>query len=891
MQGQIYDTTASNGLPNALIMAVRISDSALVSYTRSNAEGKFLLQNTPIDTFLIMIQHPAFGDEEILVVGDKDNSDINFGKIVMPLKTKAIREVVIYANKEAMYFKGDTIVYTADSFKVKQNANVEDLLKKLPGITVDKNGNIESQGKSVSQVLVDGDEFFGADPTMATRNLDAKSVESVQVYEKKDDETALKSETKTIIDLKLKDDAKKGYFGKVSGGTDFDRFYEGTALANKFTAKKKISVFGLSTNTPNTGFDYADNDRYGMDDDNMTTTEDESGRTMSTWTSSGTDGFPVSRRAGFYYADKPSINTKLNGNYTFKENQLRTLNTTNSQYFLSDTSYSTSNVDESRSRNQGHSANFKLVQTFDSLSSFEIEPRLNKSMGSTTRQTTNKFFSQDGQETRSTLALNSSENEATSFSNKASLRLFSKTKKGRRALIKYNFSYNDGKSEGSLYTSNTFADPSFNDSIVDQTKTGNSKSVSNTGSVFYQEPLSQKWYLNASYDVGYSNSYQKKNSFNRLGENELLLDPRFSNEFESSRINNQVQPGISYITKNGSFNIKTKFRQSIIRNDNLVIGANIKQTVGNILPSMGFFYQIPKNGGNVHFSYETSSNAPGVQQLQPVPDNSNPNFIRKGNPNLLPTFANTLSINFYRYSVLSSNNLSGNFRFTSTNHAFSDSTIFDNFGRTVSTPVNVDGNYNMNGYANASKSFFNKMLSVRANMYFNIYKSTDYINSQKNVSKSSNYNFSLGIGHDGEKFNASVNADIGLSKTSATLNSLSNKPFGTYGLGGYMTWQLPKGLSVETDINNTRNTGRAQGYNLNYTIWNATLNKKFLKAENLIVGVEAHDILNQNISTSRDLQTNVIVDTRTSVIGRYVLLKATYKFNSKSAAANEDEEF
>lgn len=185
ISGSVQDTVTKKPLPYSVAMAIRLKDSVLIGFTRSNQKGDFILSGLQIDTLELIVSNPAFGDQSFYIVGSPSNTSFHMGNIILPPKNQELKEVIIYAFKDPVYYKGDTLIYSADSFKVKPNATVEDLLKKLPGIKVDQNGKITSQGKAVDQVLVDGDEFFGTDPTVATRNLGANTVESVQVYEKK----------------------------------------------------------------------------------------------------------------------------------------------------------------------------------------------------------------------------------------------------------------------------------------------------------------------------------------------------------------------------------------------------------------------------------------------------------------------------------------------------------------------------------------------------------------------------------------------------------------------------------------------------------------------------------------------------------------------------------
>ena len=266
LSGSLQDTTAKTPLRFAVIMAVNFKDSTLVKYSRSDEKGEFKLEGLPIDTYLVIISHPRFSEREFFLAGSKDNKNFNFGKMILPPINLNLKEVVIYAFKDPVYFKGDTLIFTADSFKVKRNATVEDLLRKLPGLKVDAQGKITTQGKSVEQVLVDGDEFFGSDPTVATRNLNANSIDEIQVYDKKKENAGDgANENIKVINLKLKEDAKQGYFGKTSAAGDFKQFYEGDLLANKFKGKQKISVFGTESNTPKSGFSWDDMREYGLE--------------------------------------------------------------------------------------------------------------------------------------------------------------------------------------------------------------------------------------------------------------------------------------------------------------------------------------------------------------------------------------------------------------------------------------------------------------------------------------------------------------------------------------------------------------------------------------------------------------------------------------------------
>ena len=384
ISGSVMDTSGVVPLENAVVMAIRINDSLLMADIRTDIKGHFALK-IPIDTVEIIISFPKFSDKSFFIFGSHGNSFFDFGKIALPPKTEQLKEIVIYAFKDPIYYKGDTLIYAADSFKVKPNASVEDLLKKLPGINVDQYGKITSEGTKIDQVLVDGDEFFGSDPTMATKNLNANTVESIQVYDKKD-ETSFEAGTDNIkvLNLKLKADSKKGYFGKIAGAGDVQKFYEGEVLANKFKDFQKISIYAHTSNTPQGDLTWEEFDKYGMGEYIENGVENNS-----------QNGFPKNLKSGIYYLDRIGRKTKLGLNYNYDQDQLMQKTDKHSQYFLTDTSYTTNSTYESQRKNESHFLNLTLTQTIDSLTELIIQQKLKYNILNVQNSNVNDFITSD----------------------------------------------------------------------------------------------------------------------------------------------------------------------------------------------------------------------------------------------------------------------------------------------------------------------------------------------------------------------------------------------------------------------------------------------------------------------------------------------------------------
>jgi len=889
ISGTVMDTAGQTPLQFAVTMVVRLSDSLMVSFTRSNPDGYFKMDSLPVDTYQVIISHPQFGDKDFILLGSASNREIDLQKIILPPKSITLNEVTVFGYADPVYFKGDTLVYTADSFHVKNNAVVEDLLKKLPGMRVDPDGKIYSQGKKVDQVLVDGDEFFGADPTIATKNLAASSVESVQVYDKKNENSNESSsdETLKVMNLQLKEDAKKGYFGKASSAGGPDSFYEEELLFNRFRGKQKVSLFALSSNTPRASFGWNDIYQYGLNNEmNMVTGDD--GMMYSYMDNSRVHGIPKSLKSGFYYSDQISRKTKLSLNYTYTKSSINSTTSTASQYFFPDTTYRTDEFSHSYQQNQNHAVNLTLVRTLDSLTEVEVQSRLKYSISdqNSTRQTS--FSSMAGMLTRITDISNTVNGNNTDWNNSIKLtRTFHK--KDRKLILNYNIDENRSQSDGLLQSDNTYYNQALlpNDSI-DQKKFSTSKGQSQLGSITYTEPISKKVKVEVSYDVSVNTGIQDKKTLDFVNGFYNNENPALTNNFKSTRSINRFGTKLMYDVKKYSVAIGTRLREVNVSNINEETGEEISQDTKNILPYLTYRYKFSDNQ-SLTLKYYTNSSQPSLNQLQPVPDNSNPNFIVIGNPDLIPTFSHSFDLSFYAFKPVSGRNVWSDVNFSTTRNAFASSSTYDSIGRTFSQTVNVNGNYYGNGYLNFTIPLFGRVLELNPYLNYNLSRTINYINAIQNTTKHSGSETALNIRLHIDTLEFSVGGSYSLNSSSSSLNTQSNQSYTVNSYDASLSLELPLKMKIETDATYESNRQRTQGYNIKTVLWNASLSKSFLKSENLILAVEAMDMLNQNINTSRNVLDNVISDVKTNVIGRYILFKLTFKVNSNKKKDDGEE--
>ena len=325
LKGSLKDTSENRNLANTVISVLNKKDSVLVKFTRADKSGNFKIEGLKEGSYILLITHPYMGDyfDNIEV---KANEPADLGNVHLTPKSKLLSEVIVKSGSP-IKIKGDTLIYTADSFKVRPGANVEELLRRLPGITVDKSGQITAMGERVTKVLVDGEEFFGTDPGIATKNIRADAVQEVQVFDKKSDQaefTGIDDGVKDkTINLKMKKMA--GYFGKVELGGGLKDKYDNSAMMNFFKNKRKLAGYGIMSNTGQTNLDWQDAQNYGGSDNMMSGMTDDGGMYISYgggddnyW--GGRNGIPRNWNAGVHFSDKFNDNkNSFNSGYKFSK--------------------------------------------------------------------------------------------------------------------------------------------------------------------------------------------------------------------------------------------------------------------------------------------------------------------------------------------------------------------------------------------------------------------------------------------------------------------------------------------------------------------------------------------------------------------------------------------
>jgi hypothetical protein len=890
IKGTITDTVEKRNLVNSVVALLQSKDSVLVKFTRSDKEGHFNLAGVKDGKYILMITHPYMGDY-FDQVETQSNNTTDLGTIYLVPKSKLLAEVIIKTGAP-IRIKGDTTVYTADSFKVRPGANVEELLRRLPGIQVDKNGQITAMGEKVTKVLVDGEEFFGSDPGIATKNLRADQVKEVQVFDKKSDQAEFTGIDDGVrdktINLKMKE--MKGYFGKVEVAGGLKNKFNNDAMINSFKAKRKLAAYGIISNTGQTNLDWQDAQNYGGGSDNMQVMDGGGIAIFSGNDYNQSNGIPQNWNGGLHYSNKFDHDRQsLNSSYKFSKINAEGTNTTFSKTFLPDTSWATNSNNNNFSSTNKHAFNVIVESTLDSMNSLKWTTKYNNNTG----RTSSNYYSETLDDS-SRFINNSTRNSSNNNNNNnvASTLLWRhKFKKISRTLsVNSDFNWFQAKNIGLLYSLNNYYTGGVLNlkDTTDQQNIQNNEGKSINTKIAFTEPLSKIAYLEVDYTIGYFN-----NSNDRLtdtkgsnGKYENLVDS-LSNSFVFNRLVNT--PGLNFrVNKkkvNYSFGASVGFNHYL--QNNITDGNKFNYNYTNFYPQANIQFKL-KSNQNIRLYYNGSSNAPSLEQLQPTVVNTDPLNIYIGNQDLKQSFRHTINTSYNFYNVLKQRGLFTSIYMTMTQNAFVQSNTVDNFGRRIYQTVNANGVYNLSFYSNYNFSITKSKLNLGIGPNATINRNIDFINGVRDIATTSAYGVNINLNkYVANKYNFYIGPSFQWNHSKASVNSSANADYWTLGGWGSGTVNLPHKFEINSDINvNLRQKDPRFSQNSNYTTWNASIIKRFLKDNALETKLGIYDILDQNRGYNRNFNSYSFTESYYNTLRRFWLLTLTWNISKNGKPAS-----
>lgn len=902
--GKVQDSSEMAPVVLASVAILRQKDSVLQLYTRSNMQGEFVIPGLQSGSYILLVTFPKYVDYvdtfSIIAGGSKNFNVINLTGIA-----KLLDEVII--KRAPMVIHGDTTEYDASSYKVRENATVEELLIELPGIQVDKDGKIIAQGKQVQKVLVDGDEFFSDDPTVATKNLRADAISKVQVFDKKSDQAQFTGiddgqEQKTI-NLKLKESAKNGYFGKASVG-GLDKYYNATAMLNAFKAKRKFSVFGVASSTSQTGLSGEDQGSLGFGGGggqyyfasgggvSMSSGSYSSGGGMGAGSDYG-QGLPESIKAGAHYSAKwNSSKNSAGGDYLYNNLNLRSGGNTFSQNTLLDSLYYGKNASSNHSSQVKHALNGNTDITLDSTSQLTVRLSGNTSTsdnyGENTSEALSGLFKTVNSSDRST----SNHQDNNSLNTSVFYRKRFK-KKGRTISFNLSQNYDDSKENGLLNNISKFFDTNgtqISEELTDQNKVNTTKNQTWEGKLSYTNPLGKNSYIELNYSYNNNNSDQKRLSFNKdvNGKYSVLVDS-LSSDFQY--IYNTNSGGLNY-RYNGnkiSFNAGGNLSHTGFDQSEKSVITHRTYSYTNLFPRGSFRFKVrPSSSFSLDYNGRTSQ--PTIDQIQSLKNNADPLNIIVGNPDLKQSFTNEFSTSYSSFQIMNELYFFVSANYSTTSNEISSSYTIDTLGRRITQYINVNGNNSFSVYGQYGSKLGKSNWRLGISPGINISNTTNIINGSENQSKNFSLSPSVSLSkRDVEKYDFRINYNPSFNSSKSSISSVSNRKYWTQqvSLDGRYTfpWKIDLSSNVSFQYREKLDAG---DINNQAILWNAYLEKHFLKKEQLVLRFSINDILDQNKGYSRVIQPYAIVEKNYLTFRRYGLITLTYNFNTTGTGSNKN---
>lgn len=896
VSGVVEDTISQKGVQNAVVALLYVKDSVLYKFARTDAGGKYKISDLKAGDYIVMTTHPYFAD--VIFTSAIPGPETDIPAIALTSKSRLLEEVIVKTGSP-IKIKGDTTVYTADSFKVRAGANVEELLRKLPGIQVDKNGKITAMGEQVKKVLVDGEEFFGDDPGIATKNLRADIVKEVEVFDKKSDQAAFTGiddgvKDKTI-NLKLKENAKKGYFGKVEAGTDFNNYYNNSVMANAFKGKRKIAAYGIMSNTGKTNLDWEDQNNYGGGmGDNMVVQDNGdvyfTGGGDGDNYSGGRGGIPQNWNGGFHYSNKFNNNKQvLNSGYKISKVNSPGGERNFTTNFTGDSSYNSNSVSDGFSKKIKHSLNLSFEANIDSANSLKFTARGNFNNTNSNSNYSLTSISDKGLLINNINRQTNSETDNSAFN--TNLLWKHKFKKLARTLT-LNLGYNiSGTRSDSYFNSrnNYYKSgiPSSSDT-TDQENVRDNNTNSLTTNITYTEPLAKDLFLSFSYAFNLITNVNERYSYNKdvNGRYNIPVDS-LSNAYLFRQVNHK--PGISFrmAKKKYNYSLGVAVSNTSFKQDNRTKNLLRKYNFTNFFPTASFYQKLSGNGG-VRFNYNGSSKAPSLDQLQPVVDNTDQLNQYIGNPDLKQSFTHNLNLNYNFYNVIQEKGMWTGIYGGITQNAFVNTRVIDSVGRSAYKTVNANGNYYFNLYSNYNFKWKKPNIRIGFGPNANISRNISFLNNQKAVNTSSTYGLRADISKQKEKkYDISFNGEITRINTKSSVNTGALANYWQGNVNADIEITLPFKFILQTEVNyRTKQKDPRFPAKNTFTLWNASLIRNFFK-DKLEAQVSVNDILDENRGYDRNFSENRYSETYYNTLKRFWMLTLTWNFSKNGKPASD----
>jgi hypothetical protein len=905
IKGIVTDSSSKKGIDKAIIGLVVKSNPTDTTYTFTDENGKFSISTIPSTPFSIVAMNMGYKPVARYIPNTQGQKIVDLGTIQLSNKGVLMEEVVVTG--APIVVKEDTVEYRADAFKVKEGAVVEDLLKKLPGVEVDKDGNVKAQGKSITKVRVNGKEFFGGDVKTATKELPANLVDKIQVIDDYGDQATVsgikEGDAEKVLNIQLKKDKNKGFFGRATVGAGTEDRYQASFNGNYFNNNKQISLFANSNNANQSLFNFGNfGGNRGMSSmmragqsmmadmggaSGMMNAMNSGDRNFVSGNQNSNSGITQANSVGLNFRDQWGKRINFYGSYSYSNRDNDALTYSSQQNIFSDTSFINNQDNVSNTLGNNYRLFLNLEYQIDSFNYLKISPNASFATNDGGSNTVFDYFRLvNTSSTKTSDGTNSNTSSSTTPNISATILYNHKfRKRGRNFSANLSLGNSRAKSEQDTRNiTNSYIAPTgtFNQfQYIDQVNNNHNYGVRLT----YSEPLSKTRNLDFSYSHNLNYSRNNKQTFSvDPTSGTKTLSNFLSNDFENNFYNNRVGVSLRSVFKKYNYTIGLS-GQPVSLQGNSITKDSAYKTINrfNIFPIARFAYNFSRSK-TLNASYNGNATQPTFSQLQDVLDISNRQYATIGNPNLKPAMNHNINVSFNNFNFISGKVLFTNLTFSTIKNQIVNNTINQgNAGAQLTKPENVNGYYNIMGFYTFSKPYKNRKYVITLNGTANYNHNVNLINSEKIIG--SNWIISQGTTFEynikdwftlGTGVSYSLN-DVKYQQPKTGSSALTNTSSNAWILSSNMVLNIPKNWVINYDFDYTINNGLAASVSQNLAIMNASIEKQLFKKKNGIVKLSAFDLFNQNTNVNRSINANSIVDTRSNRLTRYFMLTFTYR--------------
>ncbi len=870
-------------MQSATVYLESVQDSTLITYSITDKDGLYNLQgNTASNKVRFTISYQGYKDYSQLL-DITTNREIKMPLILLSDDIEQLADVLVVAKKAPITVKQDTLEFNAKSFNTQPDATLEDIMKKLPGVEVDKDGKVTVNGKEVSRILVNGKEFFGDDPKIALKNLPKEIIDKIRVTDSKTDDEKAAGEigdaNVSEINITIDEDKNKGFFSRLTAGGGTEERYSMSGIANYFNYDFKISVLGSSNNINSPGFSFDE-------------VYDAMGGGAFSFTSFGGGGFGIdginfggggggitsSRSLGTNITNDWGDEVSAHANYFYGGNETRSATDTRRTTFLPDRSFNTISSDNSNRTGDSHRASGRVTVKPDTLTTIRVNLNSNFSNNQGSSNSNSTSTAADGQFINSITTTD----ENVSDSQDLGARL-SYTRRGKRKGDYYgisgNVDYDDNDSQRLFNSTTTLADGSvdLHDQNIDE-HTDNTRLVFNPRG---RKMLSDDWSVSASYRLQSRVQNNDRSVFDRSGAGATqTFNAQLSADFKVTNLLQQPRAGVRYRKDKWTVELEGGLLYQTLDNRDDLRGTSFDKEFSNPFIDFSVRRKIGKSG-RIYVNYNNDINVPSANQLQPFEDRTNPQNIRTGNPDLDAGQNHNFSFRVNNYNWEDGSGFYGGGRFRLRDRAVASfSTVDDNLIRR-STFVNIDGQYNGSVYSSYRKKWKKdaREISARVGMNASYALNKAFNNGVQYESRRLGLNPNLELGYSYDDI-IDVGLEYRLSNTSTTFENISTQEqdFTNHTVSMDLTTFWPENVVFGIRGEYQKFGNVTDEFDDDSIVLIGSLGYKFSK-DRANIKLKAYDLLNEIINNRRSVSDDFVADTRSLVLTQYFMLSFTYKFS------------